>query len=383
VADLAGFEQVEHLSGGARLGGNRLVHGENLEVLRQASPDLIGKVRCVYIDPPYNNREVYAHYEDRQSHDAWLEGMEARIEALAPLLRDDGSLWVSIDDNELHYLKVLLDRVLGRPQFVTTIVWEHRTSRENRRVFSNNHEYLLVYAKDQERFKATRNLAPLSEEILARYKNPDDDPRGPWQSVSLTAQSGHGTPAQFYEVVAPNGRRHLPPKGRCWVYNEARMRAAIEAGEVWFGAAGDRVPRFKRFLSSAPAGMTPSTLWTADFAGTSAHGKREVLALFPDETVFDTPKPERLVSRILEIATDPDDLVLDCYLGSGTTAAVAHKMGRRWFGVESGDHAVSHCAARLEQVVAGDPGGVSRDLGWEGGGGFRFERLAEPLAEAA
>jgi adenine-specific DNA-methyltransferase len=380
---MTGLEQIDDLSRGTELSGNHLVHGENLEVLRKVSPDLIGTVRCVYIDPPYNNREIYAHYDDRLSHDAWEAEIEARIEALAPLLRDDGSLWISIDDNELHYLKVLLDRVLGRSQFVTTIVWEHRTSRENRRVFSNNHEYLLVYAKEQKRFKTTRNLAPLSEEILARYKNPDDDPRGPWQSVSLTAQSGHGTPAQFYEVVAPNGRRHLPPKGRCWVYNEKRMRIAIEAGEVWFGADGDRVPRFKRFLSSAPAGMTPSTLWLASFAGTSAHGKREVLGLFPDEPVFDTPKPEQLVARILEIATDPGDLVLDCYLGSGTTAAVAHKMGRRWFGVEAGEHAVSLCAARLEQVIAGEQGGMSRELEWKGGGGFSFERFAGQLAAAA
>jgi adenine-specific DNA-methyltransferase len=383
MADMAGLEQIDDLSCGAELGGNRLVHGENLRVLQQASPDLIGRVRCVYIDPPYNNREIYAHYDDRLSHGAWLAQIEARVEALVPLLREDGSLWISIDDYQLHYLKVLLDGVLGREQFVTTIVWEQRTSRENRRVFSNNHEYVLVYAKDKERFKATRNLAPLSEEILARYKNPDDDPRGPWQSVSLTAQSGHGTPAQFYEVVAPSGRRHLPPKGRCWVYNERRMRTAIDAGDVWFGANGDGVPRSKRFLSSAPQGMTPSTLWTAEFAGTSTHGKREILSLFPDEPVFDTPKPERLISRILEIATDPGDLVLDCYLGSGTTAAVAHKMGRRWFGVEAGEHAVSLCAARLEKVIEGDRGGMSGELEWEGGGGFRFERLADPLAEAA
>jgi adenine-specific DNA-methyltransferase len=383
VANLAVLEQVDDLSRGSDATGNRLVHGDNLEVLEWASDDLIGKVRCVYIDPPYNNREVYSHYDDRQSHAAWLAGMEARIEALAPLLRDDGSLWISIDDNELHYLKVLADGILGRAQFVTTIAWEHRTSRENRRVFSHNHEYLLVYAKDQDRFKATRNLAPLSDEILARYKNPDDDPRGPWQSVSLTAQSGHGTPGQFYEVEAPNGRRHLPPKGRCWVYNEKRMRAAIEAGEVWFGADGNGVPRFKRYLSSAPLGMTPPTLWTADFAGTSSRAKREILSLFPDEPVFDTPKPEQLVARVLEIATDPGDLVLDCYLGSGTTAAVAHKMGRRWFGVESGEHAVSLCAARLERVVDGERGGVSKQFGWEGGGGFRFERPGEILAKAA
>lgn len=377
------LEQIAELSRGGRSARNRLVHGDNLAVLDTIAADLIGAVRCIYIDPPYNNGERYEHYEDRQSHDAWLAGMRASLASLAPLLSEDGSLWISIDDNQVHYLKVLADEVLGRERFVTTIAWEHRTTRENRKVFSNNHEYLLVYAQDPASFKATRNPIALSAEILARYRNPDDDPRGPWQSVSLTAQSGHGTPSQFYDVVAPNGRRHRPPKGRCWIYNEVRMRAAIAAGDVWFGADGNGVPRLKRHLSDAPAGMTPPTLWTADFAGTSGQAKRELLKLFPAERVFDTPKPEQLIARVLEIATNPGDLVLDSFLGSGTTAAVAHKMGREWIGIECGDHAVTHCAARLAKVVEGEAGGVSGELGWEGGGGFRFERLAGSLARAA
>lgn len=380
---MKGLEHIAHLSYGTPLGGGKLLHGHNLAILDRIGKDLIGTVRCVYIDPPYNNDERYEHYDDRTSHDAWLAGMRETIGALAPLLRDDGSLWISIDDNEVHYLKVMADDLLGRERFVTTIAWEHRTTRENRRVFSNNHEYLLVYAKDPARFKATRNLAPLSEEILARYKNPDDDPRGPWQSVSLTAQSGHGTRAQFYEVVAPNGQRHSPPKGRCWIYNEKRMHEAIASGDVWFGSQGDGVPRLKRFLSSAPPGVTPSTLWDAEFAGTSTTAKREILKLFPDERVFDTPKPERLLARVLEIATDRGDLVLDAYLGSGTTAAVAHKMGRRWVGIERGDHAITHCAHRLRMVVDGESGGVSADVGWTGGGGFRFFAEAPALQHAA
>lgn len=374
------FERIAHLSCGSASSGNRLIHGDNLEVLDELGGNLRGAVRCVYIDPPYNNRERYTHYDDRHSHERWLAAMEARIEALAPLLSEDGSLWISIDDNEVHYLKVLADRVLGRERFVTTIAWEHRTSRENRRVFSNNHEYLLVYAHDPERFKASRNPVAASEEILARYKNPDEDPRGPWQSISLTAQDGHGTPAQFYELRAPNGRRHRPPKGRCWVYTDERMQEAIAAGEVWFGADGNGVPRRKRFLADASPGMTPPTLWSAAFAGTSSAAKREVLKLFPRQRVFDTPKPEKLLARVLEIATDPGDLVLDAYLGSGTTAAVAHKMGRRWIGIESGDHAITHCAGRLRMVVEGEESGVSQEVGWRGGGGFRFERLAGAAA---
>ncbi|HEY3553063.1 MAG TPA: site-specific DNA-methyltransferase, partial [Solirubrobacterales bacterium] len=327
--------------------------------------------------------EQYTHYDDRTSHEQWLASMEESLEALRPLLSADGSLWISIDDNEVHYLKVLADRVMGRDRFVSTIVWEHRTTRENRRVFSNNHEYLLVYANDPVLFKTTRNLAPLTDEILARYRNRDEDPRGPWQSVSLTAQDGHGVKSQFYTVVAPNGRRHQPPKGRCWIYNHERMRREIEDGRVWFGADGNGVPRLKRYLSEAATGVTPPTLWSADFAGTTGSAKREILKLFPDEPVFDTPKPERLLSRVIGIATDPGDLVLDSYLGSGTTAAVAHKMDRRWVGIENGDHAISHCASRLAQVVDGEEGGVSGQVGWTGGGGFKFERLGAALAQAA
>ncbi len=381
LANVKTLTHLPHLSFGDPFTENALIHGDNLAVLGELAKDLSGEVRCIYIDPPYNNSERYTHYDDRQCHEHWLEEIEPRLAALAPLLRDDGSLWISIDDTEVHYLKVLADRILGRDSFITTIVWEHRTTRENRRVFSNNHEYVLVYAKDAERFKATRNAASPSAEILARYKNPDNDPRGPWQSISLNAQAGHGTPAQFYEVTAPNGRMHRPPKGRCWIYTP--MRRAIADGEVWFGREGNGVPRLKRFLSTAPLGMTPSTLWSSSFAGTTALAKRQMLKLFPDEQVFDTPKPEELLARILEIATHPDDLVLDAYLGSGTMAAVAHKMRRRWIGIESGEHAVTHCAERLRQVVVGDTGGISQQVSWAGGGGFGFQRADIAVPRAA
>jgi adenine-specific DNA-methyltransferase len=374
---------LPHLSFGDSRTENAIIHGDNLAVLDALAPETNEAVRCIYIDPPYNNSERYTHYDDREHHERWLDAVEARLAALRPLLRADGSLWISIDDTEVHYLKVLADRIFGRDAFVTTIVWEHRTTRENRRVFSNNHEYVLVYARDPERFKATRNPATPTREILMRYKNPDDDPRGPWQSVSLNAQAGHGTPAQFYEVVAPNGRRHRPPKGRCWIYTEERMRSAIADGDVWFGRDGNGVPRLKRFLATAQHGMTPSTLWPASFAGTTTLAKRQMLQLFPDEPVFDTPKPEQLLARILEIATDPGDLVLDAYLGSGTTAAVAHKMRRRWIGIENGQHAVTHCAERLRQVVSGESGGISPDVQWKGGGGFHFHRCDTAVTRAA
>jgi adenine-specific DNA-methyltransferase len=335
-------------------------------------------VRCVYIDPPYNNGERYTHYNDDLERAQWLRDLRARLLAIAPLLRADGSIWISIDDREVHYLKVAADEVFGRENFVTTIVWQHRTTRENRRVFSNDHEYLLVYAKDVGEFSRCRNRLPGSAELFRRFKNPDNDPRGVWQSVSLNVQDGHATANQFYSVVAPNGRIHHPPKGRCWVYSAEKMKALVAQGNVWFGRDGNGVPRLKKFLRDSTTGLTPPTLWTADAVGTTLAAKKHLLQMFPSADVFDTPKPESLVRRVVEIASDPGDLVLDAYLGSGTTAAVAHKTGRKYIGIEIGPHAVTHCAERLRSVVRGEAGGISKDVSWAGGGGFDFFRLPRP-----
>jgi adenine-specific DNA-methyltransferase len=368
----AWMRDLDQLSHGDPAAGNLLIHGDNVEILQLLADELTAQVRCIYIDPPYNTAERWTHFADRLAHQAWLAARERTLRALWPLLSRDGSLWISIDDGGMHYLKVLADQVCGRENFVTTVVWEHRTTRENRKVFSNNHEYLLVYARDPERFGASRNLVSAGPELRARYRNPDDDPRGPWQSVSLNAQAGHGTAAQFYELVAPNGRRHMPPRGRCWVYTRERMQDLIDAGGVWFGRDGNGVPRLKRFLSDARLTVTPETLWKADFAGTTRQAKRHLLTVLPDVDVFDTPKPEQLIARILEIATGPGDLVLDSYLGSGTTGSAATKLGRRWIGIENGNHVITHCAARLRAVIEGESGGISATVGWRGGGGFRF-----------
>jgi adenine-specific DNA-methyltransferase len=366
---------VPELSHGSRNSGNALIQGENLGVLEALMPRFESAVRCCYIDPPYNNQEKHYHYHDSLDHKSWLEETVARVELLAEFLRDDGSLWISIDDREVHYLKVECDKVIGRKNFVTTIVWEQRTSRENRKVFSNNHEYILVYAKDIKRFSTTRNSLSLSPEVRNRYKNPDNDPRGPWQSITANVQSGHGTPDQFYRLVSPSGKVHLPPQGRCWAYSLKKMQREIAANNIWFGHEGAGVPRMKRFLSQVRRGLTPETLWTADDVGTNDFAKKHLIEMFPDEDVFDTPKPESLIYRILEIATSPGDLVLDAYLGVGTTAAVAHKCGRSYIGVEQGDHAVTHCAKRLARVVGGDRSGISDLVNWQGGGGFDFFRL--------
>ena len=366
------FRRISRLSHGDSRTDNALIQGENLDVLRQLRAQCAGSVRCIYIDPPYNNQERYRHYSDTRSHTDWLNMIVERLTAMWPLLSAEGSIWISIDDREIHYLKVAADDVFGRQHFITTIVWQQRTTRENRKVSSNNHEYILVYAANPRRFRATRNLLPASPDLLSRYKNPDHDPRGPWQSVSANVQDGHATASQFYDILAPCGKVHRPPEGRCWVYIQDKMKREIAAGNIWFGKNGLGVPRIKRFLNSSHVGLTPDTLWTATDVGTNDEAKKQLLRILPNDTVFDTPKPERLIGRILSIATDPGDLVIDAFLGSGTTAAVAHKMGRCYIGIERGEHASTHCAARLRLVVDGDTTGISKSVCWRGGGGFSF-----------
>jgi adenine-specific DNA-methyltransferase len=350
-----------------------------VEALR---PKLAGRVRCVYLDPPYNNNERYVHYDDRAAHDAWLDGLAQRLPIFFELLQSNGSLWISIDDTGMHYLKVMADQVLGRSSFVSTIVWEHRTTRENRRAFSNNHEYLLVYARDPLLFKQTRNRLPGGPAQAARYRNPDGDPRGPWQSVSANVQAGHGTRAQFYELKAPNGRGHVPPQGRCWLYTKSRMAELIADNRIWFGSDGNAVPRIKRFLSESPPGLAPETLWTSSLVGTTAQAKRHLLSIFPDEPPFDTPKPEELLRRVISVATDPGDLVLDPYLGSGTTASVAHKMNRQWIGIEISNASADYAMRRLRKVLKGEQGGISPSIEWAGGGSFKVQRVGSNVAAA-
>lgn len=355
---------------------NTIIQGDNTLVLRNLQRDYTNRIRCIYLDPPYNNAETYTHYQDNGGHEAWRDLLRSTLQLLLPLLRSDGSIWISIDDTEVHYLKTAADDVFGRERFVHTIVWQHRRSRENRRAFSNNHEYILVYANDPGIFRKTRNRVPAAH-LRERYKNPDNDPRGPWQSISANVQAGHGTPAQFYTLQSPSGSIYRPPKGRCWVYSQDRMEQAIVDGAVWFGQNGEGVPRLKKYLAESELSVSPSTLWLAEEVGTTADAKRELKHVLPDVELFDTPKPEALLRRIIEISSDPGDLILDPFLGSGTTAAVAHKMGRAYVGIEIGDHAASHCAERLRVVIRGDAGGISPEVGWTGGGGFRFVEQSE------
>lgn len=339
------------LSYGMETFTNKIIKGDNIEVLNFLMDSYRGKVDCIYIDPPYNNDEEYVHYDDSEGFDAWIEKMCNILPLLFELLSDKGSLWISIDDGEVHYLKVAADKIFGRKNFVHTIIWEHRTSRENRRAFSNNHEYILVYAKNPNEFKKSRNLLIADKALLTRFKNPDNDPRGDWQSITAHVQSGHAVASQFYTIIAPNGKRHDPPMGRCWVYNEQRMLDEIKNNNIWFGKDGNGVPRIKKFLSESKKGLTPETIWRAEEVGTTNQAKKHLKKLFKDQTVFDTPKPEALIRRIIEISTNEGDLVLDAYLGSGTTAVVAQQLNRRYIGIEVGEHLLNIVLPRLNKTI--------------------------------
>lgn len=376
------LKPLPKVSSGKKETGNAIIRGDNELVLEVLKEQLKGRVSCVYIDPPYNNRENYTHYSDNQSEVDWLECTVRCVTRLKDTLTESGSIWISIDDGQMHYLKVALDQIFGRDNFATTIIWQQRTTRENRKTFSNNHEYILVYAKNLSKFKKSRGTLDWDAKVLSRFKNPDNDPRGPWQSVSANAQAGHATPSQFYDLIAPNGKLHRPPNGRCWVFNQKRMKTEISKNNIWFGREGNGVPRIKKFLSEANRGLTPHTLWLADEVGTNDSAKKHILELLPSNSVFDTPKPESLIQRILKIATSPKDLILDAYLGSGTTAAVAQKMGRRYIGIELGDHILTHCVERLRKVIDGEQGGISNSVGWKGGGGFDFLELKTSLTKA-
>lgn len=357
-------------------GRNMLIQGDNLLALKALIPFYAGQVKCIYIDPPYNTKSAFEHYDDKLEHSQWLSMMYPRLVLLRELLAEDGSIWVSIDDNEAHYLKVLMDEVFGRNSFVASNVWQKRYSRENREAIGDVHEYLVVYAKNPEQFKLRRNLVPITEDQARVYRNPNSDPRGRWRPVPMTAQEGHATPEQFYEIVTPGGARHRPPSGRCWGVSKATYERLLAEGRIYFGRNGNGQPNIIRYLSEVP-GVTPWTWWPSVEVGHTDESKKEIHALFGKIAAFDSPKPERLMQRVLHIATNPGELVLDSFLGSGTTAAVAHKMGRRYIGIEMGTHARTHCAPRLQKVVEGEQGGVSEAVGWQGGGGFSFYTLGD------
>lgn len=360
---------------------NRLIFGDNLLALKALEQEFTGKIKCIYIDPPYNTGSAFTHYDDGIEHSLWLTLIQARLEILWSLLSNDGSLWISIDDDEMPYLRVLMDQIVGRDKFIAQNVWQKRYSRENREAIGDVHEYVIVYAKDPLGFKERRNKVALTEEQAKVYKNPNKDPKGRWRPIPMTAQEGHATPEQFYEIISPGGKVHKPSEGRCWALSKKTFEKLRAEGRIWFGKDGNSQPNVIRYLSEVE-GVVPWTWWPNEEVGHTDEAKKEIHGLFGKVDAFDTPKPERLMHRILSIATNPNDLVLDSFAGSGTTGAVAHKIGRRWIMVELGEHCHTHIIPRLQKVVDGaDPGGITEAVGWKGGGGFRYYRLAPSLLE--
>ncbi len=303
----------------------------------QALAALVGLrscVRLVLIDPPYNRRTRFHHYGDSSPHDQWADERRRHLAALRPMLTKDGSLWMHIDDAEMPLARSVLDSVFGPENFVATVVWQKTVSRDNRTDISTTHEYILVYANDRKAFRGFRTKLPATGEQVERYRNPDHDPRGPWTSGDMTAKAGPGRRReQFYDVILPSGRVVRPATGTAWRFTRERLDECIADRRVDFGS-GDKMPRLKRFLSEVDPGLVPDTWWPGTQVGTADTAKRHLKTLFPTLTPFETPKPEALAARVLGIASRPGDLVLDCYAGSGTTAAVAHKTGRRWVAIE-------------------------------------------------
>lgn len=327
---------------------NIYIEGDNLEVLKLLQESYLGKIKLIYIDPPYNTgndfvykdnftenkteheeesgqRNEYGHRlvanpeSSGRYHSDWLTMMYPRLKLARNLLTDNGVIYISIDDNEVHNLRKICDEIFGEQNFVSTIVWEKRYSPQNAvKWFSEAHDFLLVYAKNKLNWHP--NLLERSDAMNARYRNLDNDPRGVWKPADATAQAGHGTKSQFYVLTAPNGKQHAVPNGRCWVYTEPVFQQMVADNRIWFGTDGNNVPAVKRFLSEVKQGTACQTIWKYGEVGHNQEGKKELNVLFPESAVFETPKPVRLLQRILQLSTEADSVILDFFAGSASTA---------------------------------------------------------------
>jgi len=354
---------------------NMLIKGDNLLALKALLPEFVGKIKLVYIDPPYNTGNAFSHYDDGLEHSLWLGLMRTRIETLYDLLDPKGSMWISIDDDECHYLKVMCDEIFGRNNFVANVIWQKKYTRANdTRWFSDNHDHILVYAKDKENWRP--NPLPRTASMDERYKNPDNDSRGAWMTQPLHAKSGKDS---TYVYKFKNGVEWKPPAGTFPRYSKESLRIADEEGRIWFGANGTAVPRMKKYLEDMGSGVVPMTIWPYTEVGSNDDARKEVKNIDAND-VFATPKPEKLLIRIIDLATNDGDWVLDSFAGSGTTGAVAHKKNRKWLMVEIGNHAQTHIIPRLNAVISGsDLGLINSMLEWKGGGGFGYYELGESL----
>ncbi len=394
---------------------NRLIFGDNLLALKALEQEFAGKVKCVFIDPPYNTGSAFTHYDDGLEHSIWLGLMRDRLELIKRLLSDDGSLWVTLDDNEAHYFKVMADEVFGRSNFIRHITWQKKYSVSNNyKGIASITDHVLVYRKSD---KFSNHLLPRSGDAEARYSNPDNDPRGPWKAVDYLNQASVTQRQNLvYDITNPFTGEIVRNRVKAWKYEKETHNIHVLEKRLWWGLQGENsVPALKLFLSEVRDGMTPHNWWPHNDVGHTDEAKKESIALFGEELVFSTPKPERLLQRIIQLSTNPGDLVLDSFAGSGTTGAVAHKMGRRWIMVELGEHCHTHIIPRLQKVIDGtDQGGISTtakaaatvklcksckeslcekcaeaigesqkggEQVWFGGGGFRYYKLAGSLLE--
>lgn len=366
---------------------NLLIEGDSYDALHALSrnPEYAalyrGNVKLAYIDPPFNTGQAFDHYDDALEHSVWLGMMRERLLLLRELLAPDGSLWVHLDSSEVAYCRVLMDEIFGRGNFAGEVIWRSTDNSNNdAKTFSSDHNTILVYGGSAGWL--SKSLPP-SAAKSGHYKNPDNDPRGPWFDGNPLGSPSPRENLRF-DLVSPQGHV-IPPPPNGWRWSRETLQAKIKTGEIRYTPDGKGIRR-RTYLWEQP-GLPPSSLWAEiDETGSNRRAKSELKRLFPGRptsTLFKTPKPEKLLRKILEISTEPGDIVLDCFLGSGTTAAVAHKMGRKWVGVEvSNDTLESFTRPRLEKVVnGGDLGGITADLNWQGGGGFRQLTVGASLYE--
>ncbi len=362
---------------------NMLIHGDNLLALKALERKYAGQVKCVYIDPPYNTGSAFGQYDDSMEHSIWLNLMHTRIRLLRNLLSETGSLWISLDDNEAHYLKVLCDEIFGRRNFIADVAWEKSDSpRMDAKLFSTRYDHTLVYAKNIENV-VIKQIE--SDAVPEHYDKQESDGRRyylkPLRAMNQN-DSREARPNLYYPLTAPDGSVVYPrrPDGSdgTWRWSLSKVKEKTNLIE-WVNGRRGWSPYYKIYADEHKS-RPPETLWRFEDAGSNRVSKSEIKALFKTEKAFDTPKPEKLIKLILDISTSSNDIVLDSFLGSGTTASVAHKMGRRYIGVEMGNHAYTLCKIRLDKVIAGeDKGGITKSANWQGGGGYRFFELAPSL----
>ncbi|WQT49922.1 site-specific DNA-methyltransferase [Helicobacter pylori] len=363
-------EEIKNLFNENEINGT-LIKSENYQALNSLKNRYKEAIDCIYIDPPYNTQNNEFIYADNFKRSSWLSMMENRLELAHALLNDKGVMFVSIDDNECANLKILCDEIFGEDNFVNTIIWEKKYSPQNHtKWFSDNHDFILLYAKDKEIWRPI--LLPRTSEMDARYKNLDNDERGVWKSSDLSV--GSAVERNIYPIFNPYTKQEIyPPHGRSWVYSQEKLQELIADNRIFFPTSGSGVPCYKRFLNEVKQGTTPLTIWKYTEVGHTQDAKREIKEIFDGQALFDTPKPEALLKRILEISTQENDIILDFFAGSGTTCAVAHKMKRKYIGIEMGEHFECVILPRLKKVIGGFKSGAAKEF--NGGGVVKVYEL--------